>query len=243
MFNLNVLCDFAGMSLRCLLWRAGLLSILSLGAACSQIIPAVEPDPDYAATDPLPPTPALEYQGGAIYQAETAQALFRDGRTYRVGDILTINLAERTDARTLSSTTTAKDDTIGLTVGNLFGVIPTDGDRAIGNTTSAAERSFTGSGNSSQSNRLTGDLTVMVSQVLANGNLMVRGEKIVSINQGTEYIRLSGVVRQSDIAPDNTVSSTRVANARVSYGGGGALADANAAGWLSRFFSSEFWPF
>ena len=77
----------------------------------------------------------------------------------------------------------------------------------------------------------------------ANGNLIVQGEKQVQINQGSEYIRLQGVIRPADIAPDNTVTSDRVANARIGYTGRGALADANMQGWLTRFFSSGWMPF
>ncbi|MEM7209393.1 MAG: flagellar basal body L-ring protein FlgH [Pseudomonadota bacterium] len=212
-------------------------------SACAHIEKPLQPDPDYAASYPTPQPQPSAYQGGAIYQAQSAQELFRDARAYRVGDILTVNLTEQTDAETRSSTSTAKDDTVGVGVTTLLGITPTvNGDPFTQNYTDAS-RNFTGSGNSTQSNSLEGSLTVVVAQVFGNGNLLVRGEKIVSINQGEEYVRLSGIVRLADIAPDNTVSSTRIANARISYGGGGALAQANSAGWLSRFFSSEYWPF
>jgi len=82
-----------------------------------------------------------------------------------------------------------------------------------------------------------------VTEVLANGNLLVRGEKLIGINQGHEYVRLSGIVRAQDIQPDNSVLSTQVADAQISYGGKGALADSNEHGWLTRFFVSSWWPF
>ena len=102
---------------------------------------------------------------------------------------------------------------------------------------------FDGEGASSQSNALTGDVTVTVMKVLPNGNLYVRGQKWIAINQGKEYVQLSGVVRTIDINPDNTISSSQVANATISYGAKGALADVNAQGWLSRFFNSPWMPF
>ncbi|MEM7293365.1 MAG: flagellar basal body L-ring protein FlgH [Pseudomonadota bacterium] len=219
-------------------------ALLAFTGGCSHLETVVEPDPEFAVSYPLPPAQPIAYQGGAIFQAESAQELFRDARAYRVGDILTINLIEQTDAEVRSSTTTAKDDSVGLGITSLLGnPSPSLNGLPIGENYTDASRNFTGTGNSTQSNSLEGDLTVVVSQVLSNGNLIVRGEKIVSINQGTEYMRLSGLVRQQDIAPDNTVSSTKIANARVAYGGGGPLAQANSAGWLSRFFSSEYWPF
>ena len=205
--------------------------------------PSVVPDPDYAVAEPVTPPLLSAYQGGAIFQADTATDLFRDTRAYRVGDILTVTLVEQTDAQVRSSTSTAKDDSMVLSADLLFGIVPTHNDEEIAESNSDASRNFNGTGTSSQSNSLQGSLTVIVARVFSNGNLEVRGEKIVSINQGSEYIRLSGLVRQADIAPDNTVLSTKIANARVSYGGGGALAQANSAGWLSRFFSSDFYPF
>ena len=105
------------------------------------------------------------------------------------------------------------------------------------------ERSFDGAGSSSQSNQLTGQITVTVAQRLPNGNLIVRGEKWLTINQGQELVRIAGIVRPQDIGQDNVVPSTRVADARISYTGRGTLADANTRGWLSRFFNSKWMPF
>ncbi|MCG8122437.1 MAG: flagellar basal body L-ring protein FlgH, partial [Candidatus Thiodiazotropha taylori] len=98
-------------------------------------------------------------------------------------------------------------------------------------------------GSASQGNALSGSITVSVIEVLPNRNLYVRGEKRIGINQGTEYVRLSGIVRPSDISPTNTVASTRIADPTITYVGEGALADANSMGWLSRFFNSVLSPF
>ncbi|MGD8525667.1 MAG: flagellar basal body L-ring protein FlgH, partial [Thioalkalispiraceae bacterium] len=105
------------------------------------------------------------------------------------------------------------------------------------------EREFAGEGSSTQSNSLTGRIGVTVVEVMSNGNMKVRGEKLLHLNQGDEFIRISGIVRQVDVRSDNTIPSTLVANAQISYGGNGALAEANSQGWLSRFFSSSWWPF
>ena len=80
-------------------------------------------------------------------------------------------------------------------------------------------------------------------QVLNNGSLVIRGEKWISINNGDEFIRVTGLVRSQDIKPDNTVDSTRMANARIQYSGTGTFADAQKVGWLSQFFMSDWWPF
>jgi flagellar L-ring protein precursor FlgH len=90
---------------------------------------------------------------------------------------------------------------------------------------------------------LTGDITVTIAQVLANGNLVVRGEKWLTLNQGEEFIQISGIVRPADISPDNSVPSLRLADARITYSGKGQVANSNRPGWLNRFFSSVVWPF
>ena len=93
-----------------------------------------------------------------------------------------------------------------------------------------------------QQNSLRGEITVSVHAVQPNGILEIRGEKWLTLNQGDEYIRLSGLVRADDIQNDNSVSSQRIADARISYAGRGALSDANAAGWLTRLFNHPLFP-
>ena len=105
------------------------------------------------------------------------------------------------------------------------------------------ENAFDGSGDSSQSNRLTGDITVAVVRQMSNGNLLVRGQKWININTGREFVRVEGIVRPSDIAPDNSVVSWKVADAYISYGGQGTVANAAKPGWLYRFFNSPRTPF
>ena len=96
---------------------------------------------------------------------------------------------------------------------------------------------FDGKGQAAQSNTLQGEVTVTVAAVYPNGTMLVRGEKLVTLNRGDEYIRVSGLVRPADIGPDNRVPSTRVADARISYSGKGEIARASSQGWVGRFFS------
>ena len=110
-------------------------------------------------------------------------------------------------------------------------------------TSVANNADFDGEGTSAQSNRLEGDVTVTVAERLANGNLLVRGQKWITINQGQEFVRIQGIVRPIDIDPDNSISSLKVADAMIAYGGKGAIANANAPGILSRFFNLPFLPF
>ena len=180
--------------------------------------------------------------GGAIYAAGTDMRLFEDLRARRAGDILTIRLVERTDASTKATTTTSKGSPMELTDPVLAGRPVTSSGTAILNQNAEAARSFDGSGDSAQSNRLTGSITVTVLQRLPNGNLAVGGDKWITINQGRELVRVSGVVRPYDVQPDNSVASDKVADAHIVYSGRGAIADANAQGWLSRFFNSPIFP-
>jgi flagellar L-ring protein precursor FlgH len=178
---------------------------------------------------------------GAIYQTGYAVPLCENAVAHRVGDTVTIMLAENTTAQKSSSTSTSKDTSVDIPA-PLFGGSPLS---IGGNDISASlenSRSFEGSGDSSLSNRLQGNVTVTVAKRLANGNLVVRGQKWIEINQGREFVRIQGVIRTIDIQPDNTIPSYKVADASIAYGASGALADANRPGLLSRFFNSIWNP-
>jgi flagellar L-ring protein precursor FlgH len=178
---------------------------------------------------------------GAIYQAGYAVPLFENAVAHRVGDTVTIMLSENTTAQKSSSTSTSKDTSVDIPA-PLFGGSPLS---IGGNDISASlenSRSFEGSGDSSLSNRLQGNITVTVAKRLANGNLVVRGQKWIEFNQGREFVRIQGVIRTIDILPDNTIPSYKVADANIAYGASGALADANRPGLLSRFFNSIWNP-
>jgi len=218
----------------------GALVSLALLAGCAMPV-ARNDDAAWAATPPQEPA-AVPVANGAIYQDAQNMELFNDPRAHRVGDILTISLVESTQASKKASTSTSKKDKSNLAAPTILGRPISIGGKDVSFGTEG-DRSFDGSGNSSQSNQLTGSITVTVAQRLSNGNLLVRGEKWLTINQGQELVRISGIVRPQDIGQDNSVPSTRVADARIGYTGRGTLADANTQGWLSRFFSSKWMPF
>lgn len=233
-----------------LLTRALLMFGLVAMVGCANDIP--KRDPAFAAVRPVA-MPAPERNDGSIYNANNNMLLFEDYKARRVGDILTVRLEERMDAEKESETSMNKSSNTNIENPTLFGAQPEfglPGALPLNNTSSNnlafninANRNFTGSGESDQSNFLRGNVTVSVVEVLANGNLLVRGEKIITINQGNEYIRLSGMVSPRDIDSNNTIPSIRVADAHISYTGDGASNDANVMGWLSRFFASALMPF
>jgi flagellar L-ring protein precursor FlgH len=187
--------------------------------------------------------PVAPASNGAIYQVGRDVALFENPVARHVGDIVTIVLNESTAAKKSATTNTAKTTTDTLPGMTLLGAAATLHGRPLLSNNIDDAAKFAGEGDSAQSNSLTGYITATVTRVLPNGNLYVLGEKLIGINQGSEYVRISGVVRPIDLAPDNSIPSLKVGAARISYGGKGALADANAQGWLSRFFNSPWTPF
>ena len=124
----------------------------------------------------------------------------------------------------------------------LFGHSITTKGVPVLDTTLTGSNTFDGEGSSSQGNSLVGSLTVTVTDVQANGNLVVQGDKSLKLNQGDEFIHISGVIRPADIATNNTVTSDKLADAHISYSGKGIIDNSNRMGWLSRFFNSVFAP-
>lgn len=230
--------------------RVVLLCVCVMSLAACQSLP--ERDPAYAAVRPVA-LPLIQASNGSIYQAGYDVRLFEDSRARRVGDLLTITLVETTRASKQSATDLSKsnDSTIanptilGSTPQfNTPGFLPLASNRAnnLGFGLSSSNE-FSGDSSSTQSNSLSGSITVTVAEVLPNGYMVIRGEKVTSLNQGHEYVRISGIVRPIDIRPDNTILSTKIADAQISYTGSGATADTNKIGWLARFFISSLFPF
>ena len=219
----------------------GLLFAGSLLGGCATDLELLAQDKTWQASLP-PDTPTAATANGAIYQAGQDIRLFENSVARRVGDTLTIRLAETTDAQKSSSTETSKGSSISVPAPTIAGRNIPFRASTWGATDVTADNSFTGEGSSRQSNSISGEITVTVAKRWPNGNLLVRGEKWITINQGREFVRLSGIVRAADINPDNTVLSTRVADARISYASRGALADANTPGLLSRFFNLPWLP-
>jgi len=225
---------------------------LGLAAGLQGCIIGPMRDPDYAAARPEAPAAVAQPSGG-IYQVASGVALFEDQRARRVGDIITVRLVESTNASKSASTTTKKESELSLSNPTVLGTnvqfdvargAPLAQTTNLNLGTSVDNSSqFKGDAGSSQKNSLSGNITVTVTEVLPNGNLVVRGEKVLAINQGHEYVRLAGIVRPQDILPDNSVLSTQVADAHILYGGEGTLAEANSVGWITRFFQSPWWPF
>lgn len=214
--------------------------IMSTG--CTVVFPSEQPgDPEYA---PVVSTPQARFNenAGSIYQPSQGVSLYTDRRASRVGDIITIMLSERTQSSKSAKTAVKKDSSIEFNSPNILGTSPSFKNLDLSANLDQS-RDFTGEGSSNQSNSLTGSIAVTIANVLPNGLYVVKGEKWLTLNNGDEFIRIRGLIRPEDINPDNSISSTKVADARISYSGTGDLAQANKQGWLTKFFNSRYWPF
>ena len=214
-----------------MLRRLSNLAILALALAP---VPAGAKDkvaPDaFAVSVPMPPPPPPS--NGAIFQGGYVP-LTSGGRAGAVGDIITIQLVERTAATKSNAAGTQRNGDIGLTP-------PSTGPLSLFNPSDIAmggNQQFKGKGDASQSNALSGEVSVTIAAVYPNGTMLVKGEKLLTLNRGDERVQISGIVRAIDISPDNRVLSTRVANANIRYVGKGEIARASQQGWLQRFFS------
>lgn len=227
-----------------------ILTSLILLTACATT--EVKRDPDYAAVRPAA-LPDRQQTNGAIFDVNTNVSYYEDYRASRVGDILTVKLEEKTTAEKKSATKINKSSNNSITSPTVLGtgvqfdtpgVLPLESNED--NNLAFDLRSkhdFDGAGDSDLRNKLSGDISVSVVEVLSNGNMVIRGEKVVTINQGNEYLRISGMISPRDLDATNSISSKRIADVQMSYVGDGPTNDANVMGWLSRFFIGSLMPF
>ena len=236
------------MSLRALI-ISFLLIILS--ACVSQ--PQMEPTADFSPIQPMPKQKPIQVTGSIF---ANGQDLFGDLRSYQaakiqVGDLITVLLNETTQASRTSNLATSRvgaNDVInqgridavvnkvesasGRGLGGFFDLFPTTGSSVTSS----------GSGTAGQGASLTGSISAMVVEILANGNLVIIGEKQLALTEGSEFIQIKGIIRPADIQPDNTILSQRIANAQISYRGTGDLVNASKPSWGTGLLY-KFWPF
>ncbi len=228
-------CSWASSAiLRQILSSVLLFSYLALVGGCTSMSPSVHVQsspvrsPPMPLAAPAPPTP------GAIYAGNSFRPMFENRRARFPGDILTVKIAEKISA---SKSSNSKIDRKGGVEGSLgalpFASVPVLAKTAIAG---SSDNNFEGKGETGSDNVFTGDITVTVIEQLANGNLVVAGEKQVGLNGNVDTLKFSGVVSPDTITPDNTVTSTRIADARLDFSGRGAIGEAQVMGWLSRFF-------
>ena len=224
------------MSTPTLIQRLALVVLVASLGACS-VIP---PQPMTHSEGFKPVYPVADAQAreatGAIFNSQRSEAFFGVGRSYVVGDLVSVLLAENTSANrsqnaTLKKTAGAKVSSKGLI--NIFGELGPELGSSV---------NHDGSGQANQEQSLTGSVTVSVVEIMPNGNLVLRGEKQVALTEGAEIIQVSGIIRPEDVSAVNTVQSRRLANAQISYRGSGDLASTAKAGWGTSALM-KLWPF
>lgn len=222
--------------------RRLLLGVLPLLCVACAAPPSIVTQP----TTTRPQSAALtQINSGAIFQPATARALFEEPVARRIGDIVVITIEESLSAVNKANSSTSRTGTLGYSTTGDIPFLPAALERFISRSTAmsaSSSNSSAGKGETNSTNTFSGTITATVTDVLPNGNLILGGEKQVAVNGQTNILRFSGVVSPSDIKAGNTVSSNRVADARIEQVGKGVIADANTAGWLQRFFYSA-WPF
>jgi len=170
---------------------------------------------------------------GSIYKPKQGSLFAMEGRASRVGDILTVAFTESFQATKSQNAATSRSSESSVTFPPVVEKLIPGEEFA-----SSGENTFSGSGSTAQSNSLTGSVSVHVIRVFGNGNLEIMGQKKLTLNNGDEYIRVSGIVRPRDISADNVVQSDRIANADINYIGAGDIARSGKKGWYTRLMET-----
>ncbi len=219
-----------------------LMLLLSVtGCASVEQAKTLPDDPDFAPILPESEEASI-IPTGSLFKVNYVNNIYSDSKAHRVGDIISVILSESTQAQKNAKTELKKASS--ATLDPIIGL----GATAVKFKNDAIqfgynqESDFKGDSKANQGNSLSGNISVHVLRVLPNGNLMIRGEKWMTLNNGDEYIRLTGIIRAQDISSSNTIISSKIANARIQYAGTGTFADMQEQGWLSKFFSSSWWP-
>jgi len=221
------------------LWVLALVGLLQACAADNTDL-VLRPSPEFAPVYPLAADRDKVATGG-IYSNRQSDAWFGRGRNYQVGDIITVLLNEQTQAARTQNSEINRDSK---------NTLPSGVNKNLGRSNRWLEGidvnnqaiDSKSKGTADQQASLVGSIAVTVVEILANGNLLVKGEKKLGLSEGTEVIQVSGIIRPEDVGPNSTVQSRRLANAQIAYRGSGDLANAARPGWGTRMMHS-LWPF
>ena len=183
---------------------------------------------------------------GSLWTDASGAALFRDQRAHQVGDLVTVRVSEKPTGELSAETETSRDSSISAGIPNFLGIMETYGQNHSLDPenlfTANFNPSFKGEGTNERSGEMDAYVTARVIQVMANGNLRIWGKQEIQINNETQYISVSGIIRPEDVSTDNQIQSTYIADARILYSGIGDIADKQKPGWLMRTLD-HIWPF
>ncbi len=211
-------------------------------AGCQSTNPAVNtftplPEPKVPVSY-LPPV--QERHTGSLWTETRHLRLYDDLRARNVGDIVTVEIVENAQAKKEANTTSDRDSTLSASVTNLLGFKIPESDQSVLGTSLANK--FSGKGSTDRKSEMSASIACRVVQVMPSGNLYIKGSRLTTVNSEKQFITLEGVIRPTDISPNNVVLSTNVAEARISYNGSGPVSDQQRPGWFTRLMNF-IWPF
>ena len=185
----------------------------------------------------------------SLWSANGYRGLFQDLRAAQIGDLVTVNIVETSKANKKANTKSGRESSIDAGISNAMGW-ETKLDKlgvkgGFDNTkmfNGSMKNSFSGSGETSRTESMTASITARVLDVMPDGNLLISGSREIKVNNETQFITLSGLIRPSDISPDNTILSSYIADAKIAYTGRGPVSDKQRPGWLTRTLDFV-WPF
>ena len=188
---------------------------------------------------------------GALWPGNTrGNFLFGDDKATKVGDIITVTIDENATSTQSATTNTSKDTSIDLQSPNVLG-LPSNlgvnnflnlGTQFDPRVNATVANSMQGTGTVTRNGTLSATVSALITDIVPGGNLRIEGRRSVTINNEEQIMVLRGIVRPQDINFDNTIPSTLIADASISYTGEGVVADEQRKGWLAKVLS-KVWPF
>ncbi len=191
--------------------------------------------------------PPLNYSSGSIWQASSG-GLLEDGKARHVGDVVTIIITETASASKQAATATGRTSSMSAGIPAFMGlqgagILANNLGGDLSNLISASASSkFDGSGSTSRKESLNATISAKVTDVLPNGNLRIEGHRHVKVNSEDQIVTVRGTIRPRDISVDNTINSSYIADAQISYSGSGVISDRQHPGWLMNIVD-KLWPF
>lgn len=220
--------------------------LMAMTACVNQTAQAPPPMPERLSL-PLSEEKIAQPSEGSIFSAKSKN-LYEDNRAHRIGDIVLVKIVETSSGKKTAETKTSRDSSLTGGISSLFGfeksLLTKGGQNTPGLTNLNADmaNSFQGKGETKRDSTVTATLSAKVVDIAMDGNLMIQGYREVRVNNETQHIILSGLVRPADISQDNSILSSNIADARIEYNGTGALASKQQPGWLSNALD-VIWPF
>lgn len=191
--------------------------------------------------------PSIKHEGSLWQDNGSLSELFIDPTARRIGDIVTIQIVESSQATNQAATNTGRNSSINAGIDSFFGLeqnYPSTRNffSPFGEVKADFGSSFKGDGATSRSGDLTAYITARVTEVLPNGNLYIMGSREVTVNNERQFITLSGIIRTRDISQGNVILSTYISDARIAYSGAGIIDDRQRPGWMTKILN-KIWPF